>query len=173
VAASRERERTTSLALEQERALGAALTTQMATAQRLLLGRSSVTREDPPPPVIPEAIPTSGLDVDHISALHAQAAGLHNIRSLVSVVLDPASSHYPRWRGQVLLTLRRYILTDHVLDDFDAPPTPSWCLMDSVVLSWLHDTITVELQDIIRDQADTARQAWLALEDQFLGNRDA
>jgi hypothetical protein len=48
VAASRERERTTSLALEQERALGTALTTQMATAQRLLLGRPSVTREDPP-----------------------------------------------------------------------------------------------------------------------------
>jgi hypothetical protein len=45
--------------------------------------------------------------------------------------------------------------------------------MDSVVLSWLHGTITVELQDIIRDQADTARQEWLALEDQFLGNRDA
>jgi hypothetical protein len=45
--------------------------------------------------------------------------------------------------------------------------------MDSVVLSWLHGTITVELQDIIRDQADIARQAWLALEDQFLGNRDA
>jgi hypothetical protein len=45
--------------------------------------------------------------------------------------------------------------------------------MDSVVLSWLHGTITVELQDIIRDQADTARQEWLALEDKFLGNRDA
>jgi hypothetical protein len=45
--------------------------------------------------------------------------------------------------------------------------------MDNVVLSWLHGTITVELQDIIRDQADTARQEWLALEDQFLGNRDA
>jgi hypothetical protein len=45
--------------------------------------------------------------------------------------------------------------------------------MDSVVLSWLHGTITVELQDIIRDQTDTARKAWLALEDQFLGNRDA
>jgi hypothetical protein len=37
--------------------------------------------------------------------------------------------------------------------------------MDSVVLSWLHGTITVELQDIIRDQAETARQAWFALED--------
>jgi hypothetical protein len=73
----------------------------------------------------------------------------------VSIVLDPVSSHYPRWRGQVLLTLRRYALADHVLDDIVTPPSPSWCLMDSVVLSWLHDTITVELQDIIRDQVDT------------------
>jgi hypothetical protein len=31
--------------------------------------------------------------------------------------------------------------------------------MDSLVLSWLHDTLTVELQNIIRDQADTSRQA--------------
>jgi hypothetical protein len=46
-------------------------------------------------------------------------------------------------------------------------------LMDSVVLSWLHGTITVELQDIMYDEADTARQAWLALEEQFLGNREA
>jgi hypothetical protein len=28
-------------------------------------------------------------------------------------------------------------------------------LMDRVVLSWLHVTITVELQNIIHDQADT------------------
>jgi hypothetical protein len=102
------------------------------------------------------------------SPLSAQATGLQNIRSLVSVVLDPVSSHYPRWRGQVLLTLRRY-----ALDDVATPPSPAWSLMDSVVLSWLHGTITVELQDIIRDQADTSRQAWLALEEQFLGNRDA
>jgi hypothetical protein len=47
VAASQERERAASLALEQERALGAALTTLMATAQRLLVGRPSVAREDP------------------------------------------------------------------------------------------------------------------------------
>jgi hypothetical protein len=83
-------------------------------------------------------------------------------------VLDPASSHYLRWRGQVLLTLRRY-----VLDDIVAPPSPPWSLMDTVVLSWLHNTITVELQDIIRDQAHTARQAWLALEKQFLRNRNS
>jgi hypothetical protein len=45
--------------------------------------------------------------------------------------------------------------------------------MDTVVLSWLHGTITVELQDIIHDQTHTGRQAWLALEEQFLGNCDA
>jgi hypothetical protein len=93
--------------------------------------------------------------------------------SFLSIVQDPASSHYPRWRGQVLLTLRRYALDDHVLDDIATPPSPVWSLMDIVVLSWLHGTITVVLQDIIRDQTDTGRKAWLALEEQFLENRDA
>jgi hypothetical protein len=139
----------------------------MATTQRLL-GRPTLA--DVEPLEDPNA---SDLDGNLITALHAQAAGLHNIRALVSVVLDPASSHYPRWRGQVLLTLRRFVLDDHVLVDHDTPSPRSWCLMDNVVLSCLHGIITVELQDIIHDQADTACQAWLALEDQFLGNRDA
>jgi hypothetical protein len=42
-----------------------------------------------------------------------------------------------------------------------------------MVLSWLKGTITVELQDIVHDQESTARQAWIALEEQFLGNREA
>jgi hypothetical protein len=91
----------------------------------------------------------------------------------VSVVLDPTSSHYPRWCAQVVLTIRRFALADHVLDEPAALLSPSWVQMDNVVTSWLHGTITVELQDIIRDQSDTARQVWLALEDQFLGNREA
>jgi hypothetical protein len=90
---------------------GAALTAQMATAQRLILSHPPVTQAAPP--VTPEAPIASGLDADHIAALHAQAAGLHNIWS---IVLDPASSHYPRWRGKVL-TLQRYALANHVLDD--------------------------------------------------------
>jgi hypothetical protein len=97
VAASQERERAASLALEQERATGAALTAQMATVQRLILGHPQVAQVASP--VTPETPLASGLDVDHIAALHAQAAELHNIRSLVSIVLDPVSSHYPRWRG--------------------------------------------------------------------------
>jgi hypothetical protein len=83
--------------LDNERATGAALTAQLATAQRLIHGHSP-TGLDAPLPTL-EAPHASGLDADHIAALHAQAAGLHNIRSLVSIVLDPTSSHYPRWRG--------------------------------------------------------------------------
>jgi hypothetical protein len=136
--------------------LGATLTAQTAIAQRLIIGPPPVTHETPPPTL--EAPHASGLYADHIAALHAQAAGLHNIRSLVSIVLDPTSSHYPRWQGHVL-TLRRYALADHVLDVIVAPPSRAWSLMDTVVLSWLHGTITVKLPDIICDQAHTGRQA--------------
>jgi hypothetical protein len=121
LAASQERERVASRALEQEHALATTLTTQMATAQRLVIGPPLVDQETPSP--TPEAPHASALDADHIVALHAQAAGLQNIRSLVSIVLDPASSHYPRWRGHVLLTLRCYSLDDHILDDVATPPS--------------------------------------------------
>jgi hypothetical protein len=77
------------------------------------------------PSVVPESPHASGLDAaDSIATLHAQAAGVHNIRSLASVVLDPTSSQYPRWHAQVVLTLRWFALADHVLDD----PTPNFAL---------------------------------------------
>jgi hypothetical protein len=47
------------------------------TAQRLLLGQPSVAPETPL--MTPEAPLATGLDANHIAALHAQAAGLHNI----------------------------------------------------------------------------------------------
>ena len=93
VAALQGRERVASLALEQEHAMGAALSAQMPTTKRLILDPAPVVHEAPP--LTPEAPLASGLDDDHIVALHAQAAMLHNIRSLVSIVLDPTSSHSP------------------------------------------------------------------------------
>src|SRR6266540_5202736 len=95
-----------------------------------------------------------------IASLHAQVAGVQNIRSLVPNVLNPASSTYARWRDLVLLTLQRYALDDHVLTDAGYLLVPSWRRMDSVVLSWIVGTITVELQDIVREHGGTARQAW-------------
>src|SRR6185437_13258345 len=52
---------------------------------------------------------------DPMVARHLQAASVQNIRALVSVLLDPTSSSYGRWRDQVLLALRRYALDNHVL----------------------------------------------------------
>ena len=67
-------------------------------------------------------------------------------------------------------TLRRYALADHVLS---AVPDPSedWLLMDEVVLSWIHGTLTAELQDIVHVPDATAHRIWGALEAQFLGHR--
>jgi hypothetical protein len=48
LAASQKRERAASRALEQERALAATLTAQMATAQRLVIGPPPVAQETPP-----------------------------------------------------------------------------------------------------------------------------
>jgi hypothetical protein len=40
------------------------------------------------------------------------------------------------------------------------------------VLSWILGTISVDLHDFVRNTT-SARQAWLALEGQFLGNAEA
>jgi hypothetical protein len=55
---------------------------------------------------------TFGLDTTTIASFHAQATVIHNIWSLVSVVLDPTSTEYARWHDH--LTLRCYALADAV-----------------------------------------------------------
>jgi hypothetical protein len=73
----------------------------------------------------------------------------------------------------VLLTLRRYALDDHVLIDASvAVQSPSWLRLNSIVLSWILGTISLDLHDLVRNSPD-ARRAWLALEEQFLGNAKA
>jgi hypothetical protein len=114
----------------------------------------------------PASAPTSTLR----ASLHAQAAALTSIRATITDILMPDSTQYPRWCDQVLQTFRRYALADHILSPV-TDPTEDWLLMDEVVLSWIHDTLTAELQDIVRVSDDTAHRIWGALEAQFLGNR--
>jgi hypothetical protein len=45
--------------------------------------------------------------------------------------------------------------------------------MDNMVLSCLLGTITVDLKEITRNHDHTADQLWVALEEQFLDNREA
>jgi hypothetical protein len=127
----------------------------------------------PPPPSVALRLPTPPNSTPTPLSPSTLWSSGSTTRSLVPVVLDLASSHYPRWCAQVILTLQRYALADHVLDALVAILSPLWIQMDSVVLPWLNSTITIQLQNIIRDQADTARQVWLTLEGQFLGNLEA
>ena len=48
----------------------------------------------------------------------------------------------------------------------------AWLRLDSVAMSWIFGTISLDLQDLVRTHGGTARQAWVALEGQFLGNAE-
>jgi hypothetical protein len=91
---------------------------------------------------------------------------------MVMIVLEPSSPHYKRWRDLVLLTLRRYALNYHVLSDI-ANPSVYWARQDNIVVSWILDTLSPELHEIVREPMETARQAWLVIEAQFLNNSES
>eukprot|EP00267_Zea_mays_P045755 XP_020398082.1 uncharacterized protein LOC109941478 [Zea mays] len=171
VTAARQRAQDAARALEQEQAVVDTIERQYAETYHRLAGKgvpdgSPTSARHSADTFEPAPAPASTLR----ASLHAQAAALTNIRATVTDVLAPASTQYPRWRDQVLQTLRRYALADHVLS---AVPDPSedWLLMDEVVLSWIHGTLTAELQDIVRVPDATAHRVWGALEAQFLGHR--
>jgi hypothetical protein len=177
-AAGQERLQAADRAWQREQDAAATLARQIVEAEALLAQASSappgatssgstghpttstvVTRHDPADPFVAQ--------------LHYQAGGVHNIGQLIRVVLDPASTSYARWRDQVILTLRRYALDDHVLaDPLAGVQTASWLRLDNIVLSWILNTVNSELQDMLRN-TPSARQAWLAIEGQFQGNAEA
>jgi hypothetical protein len=51
-----------------------------------------------------------------IANIHVEAIGVQNIHSLITVSLD-LSTHYARWRDNIMPTLERYSLFVHVLLD--------------------------------------------------------
>ncbi|WVZ70247.1 hypothetical protein U9M48_018927 [Paspalum notatum var. saurae] len=120
----------------------------------------------------PRGAGTPGGDVDPVAALHAQALGILNLRSLVPVVLDLATPNFSKWRRLLLLVLGKYALADHVLCDAAFPAVPHWVRMDLHVLSWLYSSISSDLFEIVTTDTPSARATWLALEHQFLGNRE-
>jgi hypothetical protein len=72
-----------------------------------------------------------------------------------------------------MLSLQRFTLNDHVTVDTAPSATPSWLRMDNVALSWLLGSLSIDLQVTVRERGGIARQVWLAIKDQFLGNREA
>jgi hypothetical protein len=124
----------------------------------LQLAPTTASSSSTPPP------PPSGGDATVIAMLHAQVCGVQNIRSLISTVLDPSSTSYAQWHDQVLLTLKRYELADHILSNTPPINIPAWDHMETVILSWIFGTITGELQDIAKEHGITVHQIWCTIE---------
>jgi hypothetical protein len=103
--------------------------------------RTAVALIEPPSPTSPLAPAgrAAPLDDDYevavIANIHVQAAAVQNIRSLVSVSLDLSSTYYARWCDNVLLTLRCYSLSDHMLLDTTYVGVWAWDQMDNVIKS--------------------------------------
>jgi hypothetical protein len=112
--------------------------------------------------------------VDGAAYDSALVANLHvpNIRQLVNIMLDTTSSNYAIWCDLMLMTLTWYSLTDHVLSDGAFIDDHAWTRMDAVVLCWLTNTITSNLQEVIRERGRPVRHLWLALENQLLSNHE-
>ncbi|XP_034585377.1 uncharacterized protein [Setaria viridis] len=162
------RVRAATAALDREREAASALAQAAVSAQQhaARANASDVDGGHGAPP--PDA---ASLEALAVANLHAQAAGVQNIRSLVSVVLELSSPHYNQWRDLVLLTLGRYSLADHVTSDV-VVDTPAWHRMDCVVLSWIYGTVSTKLMDLIHVRGSSARSAWLGIEHNFLGHRE-
>jgi hypothetical protein len=145
-------ERATAIAWEKEKTITRHLEHQLTTAQGIAIPQDDVAT--------------------HIAHLHAQAAGLQNIRSVVTIVLEPSSPDYKRWRDLMLITLRRYTLNDHVLSDITDPSV--YCVrLDNIVVTWILGILSPELHEIVREPTETAHQVWLTIEAQFtIGNRN-
>ena len=144
--AAQERVRVAALSWERERAAADALALLVAETERslrvsfdqpvVLEPSASSSHQAPPAGSGARYDPTDSM----VAQLHLQAAGVQNIRALVTVLLDPTSS-YGRWRDQVLLALRGYALNDHVLIESPIETRDvAWLRLDSVALSWIFGT---------------------------------
>jgi hypothetical protein len=91
---------------------------------------------------------------------------------VVTIILEPSSPHYKRWRDLVLFTLHRYTLDDHIVSTVPNPST-YWARLDNIVVTWNLSILSLELYEIIRELTKTARQAWHLLKAQFIGNRES
>jgi hypothetical protein len=123
---ARAHERATTLTWEKEKNIARHLEQQLAAAQGITVPQD----EDDDHSVDAGSNPAAAL----ATHLHAHAASIQNIQSVVTIVLEPSSPHYKRWRDLVLLTLRRYAWDDHILSDIVDPST-YWARLDNIVMT--------------------------------------
>jgi hypothetical protein len=130
------------LLLEEESKATALEQTATAVRQRMPSSASSASSPAAASPFIPTSSSTYENMV--VVGLYLQAAAVLNVRQLVNIVLDSSSTSYASWRDLMEQALQRYALLQHVTDD--TPSTdPGWIQMDSIVLNWISNSISVDL----------------------------
>jgi hypothetical protein len=148
----------------------AATLEQTATTahQRVPSSSSSSSSPSAASQLVPTASSTYADTV--VAGLHLQAAAVLNIRQLVNIVLD-SSTNYISWCDLMEQVVQCYALIKHAMDD--APSNdPGWIQMDSVILNWISNSISEDLHQVVRERGCTTRHLCLAIENQFLGNRE-
>jgi hypothetical protein len=124
------------------------------------------------PAAASQLVPTASSTYEDtvVAGLHLQAAAGLNVRQLVNIVLD-SSTNYVSWHDLMEQALQRYALIKHVTDDTTSND-PGWIRMDNVVLNWISNSISADLHQVVQERGCTARHLWLAIENQFLDNRE-
>jgi hypothetical protein len=154
--------RAATLTWEKEKTITRHLEQQLTTAQGIAISQDDDRSVDS----------GSNPDAALIAHLHAQTASLQNIRSVVTIILEPSSPDYKRWRDLVLLMLHRYALDDHVLSDV-VGSSVYWVRLDSIVVTWILGTLSPALHEIVQELTETAHHAWHVIDAQFLGNNES
>jgi hypothetical protein len=128
--------------------------TATVARQRVSSSPSSASSPAAASPLVPTA--SSPYEDTVVAGLHLQAAAMLNVRQLVNIVLDSSSTNYACRRDLMEQALQCYALLEHVMDD--TPSTdPGWIRMDSVVLNWISNSISVDLHQVVRERGCTAR----------------
>lgn len=89
----------------------------------------------------------------------AQAAQTVNITVLIPYKLDLAvNNYYSKWSHHFVLLLGRFNLHNHLdgIDDNPYEADSDWIKEDIIVLTWIYNTISEELYDMIRATDTTA-----------------
>jgi hypothetical protein len=93
-----------------------------------------------------------------------------NVRQLVNIILD-SSTNYVSWRDLMEQALQRYTLIKHITDNA-LSNDPGWIQMDNVVLNWISNFISTDLQKVVWERGCMARHLWLVIKNQFFGNHE-
>jgi hypothetical protein len=168
-AAARRRVQAVSLLLTEESKATALEQTATAACQRVPSSSSSASSPTAAPSLVPTA--SSTYEDTVVAGLHLQVDAVLNVRQLVNIVLDSSSTNYACWRDLMEQALQRYALLEHVTDDA-LSTDPGWIRMDNVVLNWISNSISADLHQVVRERGCTTRHLWLAIENQFLSNRE-